>query len=304
MKISSIERLLFPLLVCVLIAAQCRKTDSMAGTSGFCSVGSEEFNYPMDSWIDLYKTRHGGVLPVHEGRGNGTAPQALLDKLCVLAPMSRPMTDPEVHALVETYGTVPIAIPVAVDALAVIVPANSPLKEITSEQVLRIFHEMPGTLADVFPGTDGSPQTFGINSATDRFRWFREIALQGKKFSDRITETGGPLELVDRVGASVGGFGYARLAELTAKVRPLAIRRPGGESVALTRKTATRGVYPYVRFHYIYIPPPVAKPDGKALEFLRLILSPEGQARLLPLGLFPLAEVDRKESLKQIDTME
>ena len=304
MKISSIERFALVSLVCVLASVQCRKTDAMAHTKGFCSVGSEVFNYPMDSWIDLYKERLGGVPPVHEGRGNGTAPGVLREGLCALAPMSRPMTDAEVHSLVEKYGSVPVAIPVAVDALAVAVPSKSPLAEATKEQVKRVFHELPESLADVFPGkfdAGVSAKTFGMNSASDRFRWFREAALQGKRFSDRTMETGGPLELVDLVGESVGGFGYARPAELTSRVRALSIRLADGELVPLTEETATSGEYPYARFLYVYLPPSETKPEGKALDFLRLILSPEGQARLRPLGLFPLAEGDREMSLQRLD---
>jgi phosphate transport system substrate-binding protein len=280
---------------------------------GFCSIGSEELNTALDHWLQRWQKRQGGPdapppatlqdpRPIHEGRGTATAPEALRKGICDLAPMSRPMTDAELHGIVLADGTRPLAIPIAVEALAIIVPSGSYVRGLTSEQVRTIFSRTPHTLEELFPYIAGTRHAgreldaFGINSASDRYRWFREAALGGAEISDRVVEVAGPLELVDRVGQSRHAFGYARPAETTPAVKALPI-----DGVELNDASVRGGAYPFTRYYYIYLPPPNGeRPNPQAVEFVRFVLSAEQQAILRPLGLYPLSASDRVAALDRL----
>ena len=280
---------------------------------GFCSIGTEELNTAFDHWYDRWQKKQGGPddrvpttnatpKPIHEGRGNATAPDALRNRICDLAPMSRPMQAAEIDAITKRLGHPPLAIPVAVEALAIIVPSGSYVRGVTRDEVRTIFHETPHTLEDLFPYIAETEHhgreldAFGVNSASDRYRWFREVALAGDAISDRVVEVAGPLELVDRVARSRHAFGYARAAELTDGVKALPV-----DGVALNEETATAGTYAYTRYYYVYIP---AESDHainpEAIAFLRFILSEPQQAILRPLGLYPLNANDRAAALAKL----
>ncbi len=299
---SSSFRFLLAAAVIAALAMQCGHRNPRFN-QGFCSIGSEGFNYPMDAWIASFR-KQADKVPVHDGKGNGTAPKSLLDGTCDMAPMTRPMSKAEIHSLVKKFGQAPVAVPVAVEALNIIVPVKSPVREISMDQIKKLFHGGPARLKDALPVTgsaaEAPPELFGLNSAMDRFRWFRTLALNEAPFSERVLETSGPLKLVDRVAKSKAGFGYARFAETTPGVRALNIRvkdglrRPAGKTVSYEQ-------YPLARFYYIYLPSPGAqKAHPELAKFMRYILSKEGQAALTPLGLYPLSERHRLKSLALI----
>lgn len=303
---------LLPLIVFAGGSFACRP-DVARFNDGFCSVGTEELNTAFDHWYQRWQDRDRAAATaakneptsrenpraIHEGRGNATAPAALRDGVCDLAPMSRPMSDSEIDAFVQRHGARPVAVPIAVEALAIIVPAHSKVRELNQEQVRIIFHETPHALEDMFPYIAETEHqgreldAFGVNSASDRYRWFRNAVLDGAAVSDRVVEVPGPLELVDRVGASRHAFGYARPAELTKSVKALPV-----DGVLADEATAVSGQYAYTRFLYVYLPARSEKrPNPRSVEFMRFILSPEQQDMLRPLGLYPLSAGDRAKAL-------
>lgn len=307
MPLNALLRLIAPLLLVSLSA--CAPSTAARFNDGFCSVGSEELNTVMDQWLAAYRKQAAqsgagdatalAETAIHEGRGTATAAGALRDGICDLAPMSRPMNSAEIDGFVQRFGGEPVAIPVAVEALAIIVPAHSKVRELTAEQVRIIFAETPHALEDLFPYIAETEHqgreldAFGINSASDRYRWFRRAALDGAQISDRVVEVSGPLQLVDRVGASRHAFGYARLNELTDKVKQLPV-----DGVYLDGKSAVYGSYPYTRYHYIYLPPASStnRPNPAAVQFLRFVLDGDQQGILSHLGLFQLKAEDRAKA--------
>ena len=102
---------------------------------------------------------------------------------------------------------------------------------------------------------------------------------------------------VDRFGAGYSGIGYA-----TAGVRavPLA-EKDGGKCVEATADNAYSGSYPLARFLYVY----VNKAPGKTLdpltrEFVKLIVSKEGQEGVVKDGYFPIPATVAKEELNKV----
>ena len=272
--------------------------------NGFCSIGSEELNTAMAHWSRQFAEDRQEPPLVHEGRGSAIAPRALLEGTCDLGPMSRPMNDAEVHSFVERFGEQPVAIPVALEALAIVVPASNPRASISFEELRSIYlppSEEPGPEGELQQLPEYQP--FGINTASDRYRWFRAAVLDGRKEGDHVLEVSGPLELVDRVAQNAHAIGYARPAELTDFVRAPGLSDENQIAVAPTAQNIRRLAYPLTRTLYIYLPPQTRPEalDGRTVAFLQFVLSPAGQAVLEPLGLYPLADGDRVRMFRIVE---
>jgi phosphate transport system substrate-binding protein len=102
---------------------------------------------------------------------------------------------------------------------------------------------------------------------------------------------------VDRFAMGYSGIGYA-----TAGVRavPLA-EKDGGKCVEADADNAYAGTYPLARFLYVYI----NKAPGKALdpltrEFVKLMVSKEGQEAVIKDGYFPIPANIAKEELSKV----
>jgi len=269
--------------------AGCKKTEKI--TDQFCTIGSEEFNSVTDTWIANFDSDG----PVHEGRGNATGPMGLSEGVCEMAAMTRPMTDSEFDNIKSRTGNEPAALPVAVEAIAIISHKKNPVKELSQDDVITIF-----TDPDNFSKKDIS--IFGINSATDRYRFFKNNILKNKNISDKINEIAGPLELVDLTAKTPMSFGYARPAETTSNVNIIAIRNSASTAVLPDRISVQNGKYPFVRYYYIYIRTDRALSD-KTEKFIQYILSERGQSALIPHGLYPVSDAEKKSNLEKINNI-
>ena len=111
-----------------------------AGVSGnLSSIGSDSLANLMTLWAEEYKKQYPSVNIQIQAAGSSTAPPALTEGTANLGPMSREMKDVELQAFEAKYGYKPTAVPVAVDALAVFVHKDNPIKSLDMAQVDGIF---------------------------------------------------------------------------------------------------------------------------------------------------------------------
>ena len=107
-----------------------------SGVSGnLNSIGSDTLNNLMTLWAEGFRAIYPNVNIQIEGKGSSTAPPALIEGTAQLGPMSRPMKDSEKQAFEQKYGYKPVEIPVAIDALAVFVHKDNPIKSLDIAQV-------------------------------------------------------------------------------------------------------------------------------------------------------------------------
>src|SRR5690554_3361104 len=111
-----------------------------SGVSGsISSVGSDTLVNLMTLWAEEFKRHYPNVNIQIQAAGSSTAPPALTEGTANIGPMSRPMKDSEKQAFEQKYGYKPVEIPVAIDALAVFVHKDNPIKSLDIEQVDAIF---------------------------------------------------------------------------------------------------------------------------------------------------------------------
>ena len=100
-----------------------------SGVSGnLSSVGSDTLANLMTLWTEQFSKVYPNVNIQVQAAGSSTAPPALTEGTSNLGPMSRKMKDKEIQAFEKKYGYKPTAIPVAIDALAVYVHKDNPVK--------------------------------------------------------------------------------------------------------------------------------------------------------------------------------
>src|SRR3546814_18396642 len=84
-------------------------------------------------WAEDFKRSYPNVNIQIQAAGSSTAPPALTEGTSNMGPMSRPMKDNEIQAFEEKYGYKPTEVPVAIDALAVFVQKDNPIKSLELE---------------------------------------------------------------------------------------------------------------------------------------------------------------------------
>ena len=115
----------------------------------------------MTLWAESFSKFYPNAKVQIEGKGSSTAPPALISGTAQLGPMSREMKGTEVDGFEKKYGYKPTSIRTSVDALAVFVNKDNPIKCMTMAQVDGGVLEVPplrlqGRHQDLGPArTDG-----------------------------------------------------------------------------------------------------------------------------------------------------
>lgn len=262
----------------------------VSGISGnLSSVGSDTLANMMTLWAEEFKRVYPNVNIQIQAAGSSTAPPALTEGTAQIGPMSRKMKDGEIEAFEKRYGYKPTAIPVAVDALAVFVHKDNPIKGLSMQQLDEIFSstlkcgstKAAAKWSDV--GLDGEwanrdIQLFGRNSVSGTYGYFKEHALCKGDFKSTVNEQPGSASVVQSVSASLNGIGYSGIGYKTSGVRALPLSKSGTDYVDATEENALKGAYPLSRYLYIYVNKHPNKPlDPMVLEFVKLVLSKSGQ---------------------------
>ncbi|WDY58009.1 phosphate ABC transporter substrate-binding protein PstS [Pseudomonas sp. PSKL.D1] len=275
------------------------KTTGVSGN--LSSVGSDTLANLMTLWAEAYKKEYPNVNIQIQAAGSSTAPPALTEGTANLGPMSRKMKDVELQAFEQKYGYKPTAIPVAVDALAVFVHKDNPIKGLTMAQVDAIFSStrLCGGKADVKTWGDlgvtgdlaNKPvQLFGRNSVSGTYGYFKEEALCKGDFKPNVNEQPGSASVVQSISSSLNGIGYSGIGYKTASVKTVALaKKEGGAFVEDNEANALNGTYPLSRFLYVYVNKAPNKPLAPLdAEFIKLVLSQAGQQVVVKDGYIPL----------------
>lgn len=263
----------------------------VSGVSGnLSSVGSDTLANLATLWAEEFKRAYPNVNIQIQAAGSSTAPPALTEGTANIGPMSREMKSKEIEAFEAKYGYKPTGIAVAIDALAVYVHKDNPIKGLTMSQVDAIFSSTRkcGAAADIaswdqLGGTGALAgkeiQLYGRNSVSGTYGYYKEKALCKGDFKTNVNEQPGSASVVQSVATSVNAIGYSGIGYKTSGVRALPLAKKDGEPfVEADEQNAISGKYPLARALYVYINKAPGKPlDPMVKEFMTLVLSKEGQ---------------------------
>jgi phosphate transport system substrate-binding protein len=293
------------------------KYEKASGVSGnLSSVGSDTLANLMTLWAEDFKRNYPNVNIQIQAAGSSTAPPALTEGTSNIGPMSRQMKDKERSAFEKHHGYAPTAIPVAIDALAVFVNKDNPIEGLTIPQIDAIFSSTRkcGFDKDVKTwgdlGVTGSlagqtVQLFGRNSVSGTYGYFKKKALCKGDFKNNVNEQPGSASVVQGVSESINGIGYSGIGYKTASVRALPLAKKAGKPfVGATSANAVTGKYPLSRFLWVYVNKAPNKPlSPMEGEFIKSILSQQGQEVVVKDGYVPLPAKVAEKSLKELGLM-
>ncbi|HFD80830.1 MAG TPA: phosphate ABC transporter substrate-binding protein PstS family protein [Gammaproteobacteria bacterium] len=284
-----------------------------SGVAGnLSSVGSDTLANLMTLWAEDFKREYPNVNIQIQAAGSSTAPPALTEGTSNLGPMSRKMKDKEVEAFEKRYGYKPTRIRVAIDALAVFVHKDNPIKGMTIPQVDAVFSSTRkcGYPEDITTwgqlGLEGAwksraIQLYGRNSVSGTYGYFKKKALCKGDYKNNVNEQPGSASVVQSVSSSLNGIGYSGIGYKTSGVRAVPLSKSADKPfVEASPENAIKGKYPLARFLYIYVNKQPNKPlPPLEREFLKLVLSKTGQMTVVKDGYIPLpARVAEKELAK------
>jgi len=284
------------------------------GVSGnLSSIGSDTLNNLMTLWAESFNKFYPNAKIQIEGKGSSTAPPALISGTAQLGPMSRPMKGTEVDQFEKKYGYKPTPIRTSVDALAVFVNKDNPIKCLTMAQVDAIFSKSRrygykedvktwGQLGLTGEWANKPLSLYGRNSASGTYGFFKEHALKNGDYKDEVKEQPGSASVVQGVTVDRFAVGYSGIGYATAGVRtvPLA-EKDGARCYEADPENAYAGSYPLSRFLYVYVNKAPGRPlDPLTREFVKLVLSKEGQEVVIKDGYFPIPASVVKEELNKI----
>lgn len=275
---------------------------SSAGVSGSLkSIGSDTMNNLMTFWAEGFKKFYPNVRIEIEGKGSGTAPPALIGGTAQFGPMSRPMKEKEIDDFKKKFGYAPTGIPTSIDVLAVYVHKDNPLASMSLDQVDAIFSKSRkrgfgkdivtwGDLGLTGEWANQKISTFGRNAASGTYGYFKEHVLANGDYKDTVKEQSGSSAVVQAVATDKYAIGYSGIGYKTADVRAVPLSaKAGGKAIEAAAANALEGTYPLARILYVYINKnPNAELDVLRAEFIRYILSRQGQEVVINDGYIPL----------------
>jgi phosphate transport system substrate-binding protein len=286
-----------------------QKTSGVSGNVN--SVGSDTMNNMMTLWAEAFVKMYPNVKVQVEGKGSSTAPTALIAGTAQFGPMSRSMRATEIDQFEKKYGYKPTQIRTSYDALAVYVNKDNPLTKLTLAQVDAAFSKTRkrggkpvakwGDLGLTGDWANRPISLYGRNSASGTYGFFKEHTLMNGDYKDTVKEQPGSASVVQGVTEDRFGMGYSGIGYKTSGVKNLALAdKEGGAYSDGTYGDVKSGKYPLNRFLFIYINKGPGKPlDPLVKEFMKLVLSREGQEVVIKDGYLPLpADIVKQELAK------
>lgn len=256
-------RFAFHVLVLLLLAAACG--NSPLGTPAAVTLrvsGSTSMTRLLRELATAYQADHPNVLVDVRGGGSGIGLRELAAGEVELAAISWPASAGQLPTGIR-------AVPVARDAIALIVHPTNRLAGLTLLQVKAIYQgeildwSAFGTWSDetvVVSREDGS----GTRAA------FEALVMGGDRVTLSAIVMPGSQAVVDYVATHRAAIGYVTVAELDDRVRAVPV-----EEASPTAANVRAGIYHLTRLLYLYVPTPT---PPATQDFLDFVLSPAGQA--------------------------
>ena len=232
---------------------------------------------------EIYMNKHPEATITVTGGGSGVGISALLDGTTDIAMASRAIKFSEKMKLKQS-GHEPCEVIVAYDALAVIVNPGNPVKQLTREQLEKIFRGKITNWKEV-GGEDAKIIVYSRETSSGTYEFFKESVLQNKNYMSGVLSMPATGAIIQSVSQTRGAIGYVGLAYLNPMVKAISVSYDGGRNfVYPSVESAMSKEYPVVRPLYYYYD---KANEATVTPFIQYIRSEEGQAETLKLGFIP-----------------
>ncbi len=275
----------------------CKKDSSGDAKGGGKSIsisGSNTMAQVATAWAEKFH-EDTGIKPDVAGGGSSIGITALTAGQIDICTSSRSMKDPEKATIKEKRGKEVKEFVVGIDALAVFVHPDNPIKEITVDQLKQIYVEGGSitTWEQVSPGgLTGNIEALGRENTSGTYEFIHDVVL-GKnaagdknKFRTTVAPQSSSQAIIDNLATIKTSIGYDGMAFNSPKVKQVAVSKKTGDPAVMPGADDARsGKYPLARKLYLYT---VGEPEGSVKAFIDFALSTEGQKLLSEIGYVSL----------------
>lgn len=246
--------------------------------------GSDTMVILAQRWAEQYMAQHPDVNVQVTGGGSGVGISALINGTTDICDASRPMKSSEREKLKTRFNSLGVEIKCAKDGLSVYLNDANPVKELTLDQIKKIYTGQIKNWHEV-GGPNSKINVYGRENSSGTYVYFKDFVLSGQDYTASMQSLPGTAAVVnavakDKFAIGYGGAAYAKGIKY-AKVKKDA-NSPAYEPSAETVKS---GQYPITRFLYMYTK---SKPTGAMKDYIDWILSSEGQKWVVKVGYFPV----------------
>lgn len=217
------------------------------------------------------------------GGGTGVGISALLDQTTDIAMASRAIKFSE-KMKAKAAGEDLAEVPIAYDALAVVVHPSNPVKQLTRQQLEDIFRGKITNWQQV-GGDDRKIVVYSRETSSGTYEFFKESVLKNKNYMSSSLSMPATGAIIQSVSQTRGAIGYVGLAYVSPRIKTLAVSYDGQHYAAPTLENAINKTYPIVRPLYYYYNRKNASVIAPLLDF---ILSAAGQKIIKESGYIPV----------------
>ena len=292
-------------------------------------VGADIMDEITLGWMQIYRKQYPRLSLTMDMRASGAGGPGLASGKAHLAPVGREMFPAERKLFTDKFGYEPLEIRVATGSVGslgktatsvVLVDKDNPIDCLSLPQLDAVYsktrkrgYKEVNTWGDL--GAKGEwaarpIKLYGLKPINGIEQYFKWIVMQNGEYKDDIQFVKGKgfthafTVAAEDMASKPGGLTYALLANVTPNVKVLKLSETeGGTCLEPNVENVYSHKYPMSRYVYIY----VNRPPGKALEpkvkeFLKLVLSREGQDVVARERVFiPLLPEVVREELKKLD---
>lgn len=214
------------------------------------------------------------------GGGSGSGIKALNEQLTQIAMSSRKIKDKELKAA-EEKGVKPFEIPVAVDAIVPIVNPKNSLKNLSLDDLRKIYKGEIKNWKDV-GGPDAPIVLVSRDTSSGTFETWESLVMKNQRVSPRALLQSSNGTVVQTVAKNPNAIGYVGLGYLVSIIKAIEIN-----GIKATPETAKDGKWPLSRDLYLYTN---HQPQGAVKKVMDFCLSEEGRSLIKEVGFVPPAK--------------
>lgn len=254
--------------------------------------GSDTLVILAQKWAETYMGGHKDVKIQVSGGGSGIGFAALQNQSTDLCDASRKIKAAEIVNCVKAFNARPTEYKVAIDGLSVYVNDSNPLKELSLDQLEKIFTGKVKNWKDV-GGPDAPITVYSRENSSGTYEFFKEHVLKGGDFASSAQTMPGTAALLQAVAKDKGGIGYGGAAYGQGAKALLVKPDEASPGIEPTEENVVGQKYPIWRYLYVYVNPALDK--GEVAAYLNWIRGDEGQKVVKDVGYFPLPAALRQK---------
>lgn len=245
--------------------------------------GSDTMVILSQKWAEVYMKTNPDIAIQVTGGGSGTGISALINGSTDICNSSRPLKQSEMDKLKERYNTYGIEIPCAKDGITVFLHESNTLKELTVDQLGKIFAGKIKNWKEV-GGPDASIKLYGRENSSGTYVFFKDNVVKAD-YAANCQTLPGTAAVVNAVKNDKFGIGYGGAAYAAGVKHCLIKKDDKSTAYEPTPENIKAGTYPISRYLYMYLS---NRPTGDLKKFIDWILGPDGQKLVVEVGYFPV----------------